>query len=106
MTGHKIARDTLANRLIELESRATRIKDDLFEPMSADSEEQAVEAEDDEALFGQETLVMQKIAEVRAAIRRVDEGRYGICITCGEAISPARLAAIPEAAQCITCASL
>ena len=106
MTGNRTAHDTLASQLLELESRVARIKADLFEPMSADSEEQAVESEDDEALFGLETMVLQKIAAVRAAIKRVDEGRYGFCLTCGDAISQSRLATVPEAALCINCAAL
>lgn len=104
MISNAVTREALAGRLNELEGRAMRIKADISEPMSADSEEQAVEAEDDEALLVQDQMVMAKIAAVRAAIRRVDDGSYGLCITCGEAISAARLTAIPEAAQCISCA--
>lgn len=104
MIGNAATRDALAGRLNELEGRVTRIKADISEPMSADSEEQAIEAEDDEALLAQDQMIMSKIGAVRAAIRRVDDGSYGLCITCGEAISAARLTAIPEAAQCILCA--
>ena len=43
--------------------------------------------------------------EVEAAIVRMDEGSYGVCVTCGRDIQPARLDARPFAAQCITCAS-
>jgi DnaK suppressor protein len=104
MSDNAAARNALASKLNELEARVARIKADISEPMSADFEEQAVEAEDDEALLGQDTVAMEKIGAVRAAIRRVDEGRYGICIACREAISPERLVAIPEAAKCINCA--
>lgn len=104
MIGNAVTRDALAGRLNELEGRVTRIKADISEPMNADSEEQAIEAEDDEALLAQDQMIMSKIGAVRAAIRRVDHGSYGLCITCGEAISAARLTAIPEAAQCILCA--
>ena len=51
----------------------------------------------------QETQVTQRIAAVRAAISRIDEGRYGICLICGKPIAPARLAAKPEAARCVAC---
>lgn len=40
---------------------------------------------------------------VKAAIRRVDAGTYGICADCEEAISPRRLAAVPWASRCISC---
>ena len=51
----------------------------------------------------QETQATQRIAAVRAAISRVDEGTYGICLICGKPIAPARLAAKPEATRCFTC---
>jgi DnaK suppressor protein len=104
MTSNLNTREALAKRLTELEARAERLMADLTEAMSADFEEQAVEAEEDEALLAQEALIVQKIAAVRAAIRRVDEGRYGICLTCGGKIAQARLDAIPEATVCISCA--
>ena len=103
MTGTTQTRDLLSKSLRELESRAKRIIADVTEPMSADSGEQAVEAEDDEVLLAQEMFVVERIAAIRAAIARVDEGRYGICLTCGGKISPARLAIIPETTQCISC---
>jgi DnaK suppressor protein len=104
MTEDVVTRRALALRLVELEERAARIKADLSEPLSADFEEQAVEAEDEESLQAQEMHVMHKVAAVRAAIARVDEGRYGICLTCGGKIAAARLAVMPEATQCIECA--
>jgi DnaK suppressor protein len=103
MTGTTQTRDLLSKSLRELELRAKRILADVTEPMSADSEEQAVETEDDEVLLAQESLVVERIAAIRAAIARVDEGRYGICLKCGGTIAPARLAIIPETTQCISC---
>jgi DnaK suppressor protein len=97
-------RVTLTTRLTELEGRAAQIRTDISEPMSADFEEQAVEAEDDEVLLAQDAVMTHKIATVRAAIRRVDDGIYGVCLACGGAISQARLDAIPESALCIACA--
>lgn len=105
MSGTMQTRDALSKRLSELEDQALRLKNDISEPMSADFEEQAVEAEDDEALLAQETMVMARIASIRAAIARVDEGRYGLCLTCGQAIAPERLKVLPEASQCIACAT-
>jgi DnaK suppressor protein len=45
----------------------------------------------------------QHLAEVEAALRRLDDGTYGRCIRCGERIASERLAALPWAAQCIGC---
>lgn len=39
------------------------------------------------------------------ALGRLTEGRYGICETCGDRISPDRLLAIPETSQCVVCSA-
>lgn len=41
----------------------------------------------------------------RAALRRLEEGSYGVCIDCGEAIAAARLTASPFASRCLDCQS-
>jgi RNA polymerase-binding transcription factor DksA len=56
-----------------------------------------------------EALIVQarhRLAEVDAALARLDSGSYGRCLACGEAIAPARLEARPTARTCITCASV
>ena len=45
----------------------------------------------------------QEMAEIRAALARIDAGRYGICDACGAAISAARLEALPMARRCVRC---
>ncbi len=40
---------------------------------------------------------------VRAALRRIDDGSFGVCAHCEEEISPKRLAAVPWAPFCIKC---
>ena len=37
------------------------------------------------------------------AIKRIDEGSYGVCETCGCAITKQRLKAMPQAKNCIEC---
>jgi DnaK suppressor protein len=43
------------------------------------------------------------LRNVRLALRRIDDGSFGICLHCEEDISPKRLAAVPWAAYCIQC---
>ena len=45
------------------------------------------------------------LAEVEAAIRRLEGGTYGTCERCGQPIARARLQARPAARTCIGCAS-
>ena len=43
------------------------------------------------------------IAEINAALRRIDEGTYGTCVRCGSTIAKERLEAMPYATMCIEC---
>src|SRR5215470_7722958 len=45
----------------------------------------------------------REMAAIQAALARIDAGTYGICETCGETISVARLTAMPMARLCISC---
>ncbi|HEX3264811.1 MAG TPA: TraR/DksA C4-type zinc finger protein [Candidatus Limnocylindrales bacterium] len=45
-----------------------------------------------------------ELALVEGALRRLDEGTYGACTSCGNPIAPERLEAIPWAPLCIDCA--
>jgi RNA polymerase-binding transcription factor DksA len=45
------------------------------------------------------------LAEVEAALRRLDAALYGVCATCGKAINPRRLEVLPYATLCIECQS-
>ncbi|HEY7617068.1 MAG TPA: TraR/DksA family transcriptional regulator [Terriglobales bacterium] len=43
------------------------------------------------------------LRNVRAALRRIDEGAFGTCVHCEEEISPKRLNAVPWTPYCIQC---
>ncbi len=50
---------------------------------------------------GLEEGAQHTLDEVAAALRRIDEGSYGVCEVCGEPIGAERLSAIPWARLCI-----
>jgi DnaK suppressor protein len=43
------------------------------------------------------------LAEIDAALTRIEEGTYGICTNCGKPIPVERLEALPWATLCIDC---
>jgi DnaK suppressor protein len=45
----------------------------------------------------------ETLIKIDAALRRIGEGTYGECFECGEAISEARLRALPFAVRCRDC---
>ena len=46
----------------------------------------------------------RQLARVNNAIRRLDEGTYGLCELCGGSISEERLEAFPDMMTCVNCA--
>lgn len=44
--------------------------------------------------------IEQELADVEAALTRLDDGRYGVCDTCGAEISDVRLAEHPAEQRC------
>lgn len=45
-----------------------------------------------------------ELQQIEAALGRLEDGDYGFCLGCGEAIAPQRLALNPTAPVCIDCA--
>ena len=46
-----------------------------------------------------------QLAQIDAALKRIDAGTYGVCENCGKEIHRARLEALPYATLCISCQS-
>lgn len=98
------ARKLLENRRAELFGELHEIEDALDDPTPKDWEDAAQERQSDEVL---EALGVHDLAEVRqidAALGRIEEGSYGLCMKCGEEISEARLEALPATPFCKNCA--
>jgi RNA polymerase-binding transcription factor len=60
--------------------------------------------------YEKELSIEQNLIDLRgkvdAALARIEQGGYGICERCGEAIPMARLDALPYSTLCVSCASL
>ena len=56
-------------------------------------------------LLSLQALARRRLDDVDAAARRLDAGTYGACRSCRRSIPVARLEAVPEATQCVGCAS-
>jgi DnaK suppressor protein len=52
---------------------------------------------------GLEEGAEELLSKIDAALRRIDNGTYGICDNCGEPIGEERLEAMPWATLCIDC---
>lgn len=105
MTDISARKATLLARLSELDTRLHGIEAELDAHNSKDWEELAVEREEDEVLERIGTSGQAEIAQIRAALARIDAGEYGDCVKCGEEISEARLDLLPATPLCASCAA-
>jgi len=96
-------REQLERRLANLTRRAATIEGDLKQPHEPDWQERATQLENDEVLEGLDEMTLGEIQQIRAALRRMESGSYGICSTCGKPIGAKRLAAAPSALTCVAC---
>lgn len=86
-------RDELAHQLEELTPEAGSADENF-----ADSGQVAAELGESLTLAAH---LREQLTDVEDALGRVDAGTYGRCERCGEAISDARLEAMPTARFCI-----
>lgn len=97
-------RAQLVTQKRELEARVNRIHEHAREPLDADSSEQAAQLGNVEVVSALENEAVNEIAQIDGALRRLETGSYGVCVTCGEDISTKRLEAWPASAECLDCA--
>ena len=103
-------------RLLEDRARAQGALDYLHEenPGSMEDETQEIPSDnhpgdvasvtlDREIDYTLEENEERLIAEIDAALLRIEDGTFGICQTCGNPIGAERLEAVPYTTQCIDC---
>jgi len=94
----------LKNKQTELIKRIAAIENDFKKGRSQDFSEQTTETENDQVLDEIHHEAKSELQQVNAALQRLEQGSYGLCVKCEEAISPARLIALPYTNTCIHCA--
>lgn len=94
----------LRARLRELDHRLIEIEEDLDQPQNPDFEDRATEREGDEVLEHLGEAGLLEIRQIQAALKRIREGAYGVCVACGKPISDERLDILPHTPRCRYCA--
>ena len=73
-------------------------------PVEQDFEEQVVTRKNDDVIYNLDSLAKAELAQITSALRRIDQGIFGVCTSCGENIDPERLKALPYTDNCMGCA--
>jgi RNA polymerase-binding protein DksA len=109
--------DRFREALLEERGRISAALDNLHEEtagtLSEDAGEEAAydnhlgdtasETYDRELEYTLEENSEHLLGEIDAALKRIDEGTYGICTNCSKQIPEGRLEALPWATLCIDC---
>jgi DnaK suppressor protein len=105
MNEHEQIAKALTARLSELRAHVTKVERELHKALPADSEDQAIELENQQALETIDKTETTEIRQIEAALKRIAMGTYGTCVKCGDPIDPRRLKALATAATCISCST-
>jgi RNA polymerase-binding protein DksA len=103
-------------RLLAERSRAQGALDYLLEENSGSMDDELQQGPSDNHPGDLATITLEReidytleeneervIAAIDAALKRIDNGTYGPCQGCGQAIAAERLEAVPWTKQCIDC---
>jgi DnaK suppressor protein len=102
----KTFKSILEARKRSLASSATRSEEQgrSLEPTTAsDVADRADENYFKEFLFSRSENDRQLLRMVESALRRIEDGTFGQCVSCGNPIESKRLQAVPWAARCFQC---
>lgn len=104
----------MSNRKSELETLRADLKARLAKyeahqhredgALEKDSEEQAIQTQNDEVVDSLETETRRELAQIERALERLANGRGDECERCGNEIDPRRLQVLPYTTLCVECA--
>jgi len=95
-------RDILEAKAAEL-SEVVRNRDGIVIEKSPDALDEVQHAAERELAIRNLDRESKLLAQVRGALRRIEDGAFGVCLHCEEDISPKRLNAVPWTPYCISC---
>ena len=95
-------RKILKTRQAEL-SNGRSNREALAIETSADELDRIQQAQERDFAMGAIDRGSLRLREIRAALERIDNGTFGICLNCEEEIASKRLAAVPWTSLCIVC---
>jgi len=95
-------RNVLQDKQAEL-AQLVRNRDGIAIEKSPDAFDEVQHATERELAIRNLDRESNLLRNVRAGLRRIEDGSYGVCLHCEEDISPKRLAAVPWTAFCIQC---
>lgn len=102
----KIEKNLIEERknLMELVKRTREGEKEFMEPVG-DPADLAYDSTERELLFDLNDKERERLENINHALKRIEQGTFGICEGCGKKITMSRLKAVPFARFCIKCKS-
>ncbi|GLV59683.1 hypothetical protein KDH_65090 [Dictyobacter sp. S3.2.2.5] len=98
----KARRTLLENKLLDLQKRIEELRGKAnMELAEEDLEEAATRVSDTELAEAMLDKDLKLARTIKSALKRIDEGTYGLCRVCGQPIPARRLEALPWAELCV-----
>lgn len=86
-----------------LESKLSKSGATPFPDYGEDEESAVSEVEDYDTNLGLNNDLEKDLNAARTALKRIEEGNFGVCQKCGRQIERKRIEAYPAAAFCLDC---
>ena len=108
-------RDLEKYRRLLLEKKSSLSKDlaktrnaeeETIEESTQDIADKAVSSYTREFLYSLSDVDRTTLVRIDEALLRIDEGTYGLCLSCGQPVTEKRLSAVPWARHCVDCQEL
>jgi DnaK suppressor protein len=87
----------------EIVEEIEHLRIDLRNMAEPSADEADIDAYEREKTWALVQRLQRKVESVEHAMRMAENGTYGICESCGDRITPARLEILPEATLCLEC---
>jgi DnaK suppressor protein len=97
---------------LNLQARALLLKNQMsttaasvvaYQGTSGDDGDMSQQSEQEWLFLSQNRANAKELRLIEGALRRIEDGSYGVCAHCGQPISAKRLQAVPWAEYCVDC---
>jgi DnaK suppressor protein len=84
-------------------AQSLRTREPISFQRTSEPEEEAQRTAEQDLAVQDRNRAAEMLRQTRAALDRIEDGSYGVCLSCEQEIEPRRLAAVPSAAYCVRC---
>ncbi len=99
--GHLTSAQVAHLRVVLIEQRDFRVEQ--LAALSQPEDAGPLGGHDSEVVASLTSGAHGALRDIRAALRRIEDGSYGSCTSCAGPLEPPRLAAVPYTALCAAC---